>query len=194
MSLSITHKNITDEQTRMDTEYADCVKLKELAVQLSYPDREDVMDWYGSFDDKSKTKRSRKIYDPTAIKAREIWQNGIIGHYMPKEINWFAEQMSDRELRDSKNVRNWLQETDEHLRFVLNQSNYYEQKLVSIGDAGVIGDSFMYIEENDENGKQMMLAPHPREFRVRRDFWGRIVAIHHRFTKTLAQIDRKSVV
>ena len=85
MPLTITHKNIEDEQSRMDTDYRDCVKLKELAVQLSYPDREDVMDWYATFDDKArrKTSRSRKIYDATAIESREIWQNGIMGHYMP---------------------------------------------------------------------------------------------------------------
>jgi len=190
MALSITHKNITDEQTRMDADYKDCVQLKELAVQVSYPDRGDVMDWYATFDDNARKKlgRGRKIYDPTAIQARSIWQNGIMGHYMPKEINWFAEQMAGRKFRDSKNVTKWLQETDEHLRFTLHASNYYEQKLVNIGDAGVIGDSFMYIEEDDETGKQMMLTPHPREFRIRRDFWGRVVAIHHRFSKTLAQI------
>lgn len=189
MPITITPKNIEDEQERMDTDFRECVKLKELAIQLSYPGRSDVMDWYGSIaDDRVKTKRGRKIYDPTAIRGLEIWSNGIIGNYMPREINWFQEEMSERELRDIKSVRKWLQETDEHMRFVLNQSNYYEQKLVTIKDAGAIGDSYLFIEEDDDTGKQMMLAPHPREFRIRRDFWGRIVAIHHRFTKTIAQV------
>ena len=191
--MTITPKNITDEQERMDTEFKDCEKLKELAIQLTYPAREPAMDWYNVFDDKTRTKKSRVIYDPTAIAAREVWGNGILGNYMPKSTNWWVQQMSDNKLMESKRVRQWLQDTDEHLRAVLTQSgpdeaNYYNQKLVSINDAGVIGDSFMYIEEDKDTGKQMFMCPHPREFRVRRDFWGRVVAIHHRFNKTIGQV------
>ncbi len=191
--MTITPKNIEDEQKRMDLEFDNVKKLKELAIQLSYPAREDAMDWYNTFDDKIRSKKSRVIYDPTAIAARELWGNGILGNYMPKSTNWWVQQMADQKLMESKTVRNWLQDTDTHLRSVLNQSgpdeaNYYNQKLVSINDAGVIGDSFMYIEEDKETGKQMFMVPHPREFRIRRDFWGRIVAIHHRFIKTIGQI------
>jgi len=191
--MTITPKNIIDEQERMDTEFKDCEKPKELAIQLTYPDRESAMDWYNTFDDTQRTKKSRVIYDPTAIEGRKIWSNGILGNYMPKSTNWWVQQMSDRKLMDSKRVRQWLQDTDEHLRSVLTQSgpdeaNYYNQKLVSINDAGVIGDSFMYIEHDQESGKLMFMCPHPREFRIRRDFWGRIVAIHHRFNKTIRQI------
>jgi len=191
--MTITPKNIIDEQERMDTEFKDCENLKELAIQLTYPSREPAMDWYNTFDDKRQIKKSRVIYDPTAIGAREIWSNGILGNYMPKSTNWWVQQMSDMRLMDSKRVRQWLQDTDEHLRAVLTQSgpdeaNYYNQKLVSINDAGVIGDSFMYIEHDQETGKQMFMCPHPREFRIRRDFWGRVVAIHHRFNKTIGQI------
>ena len=112
---------------------------------------------------------------------------------MPKTTNWFVEQMADRELMKSKNVRQWLQDTDQHLRSVLDQSgpddaNYYNQKLISINDSGVIGNSFMYIEEDDETNKLMFSVPHPREFRIRRDFWGRVVAIHHKFIKTIEQV------
>lgn len=191
--MTITPKNIIDEQTRMDLEFRDCEKLKELAIQLTYPARESAMDWYSTFDDKKRTKRTRVIYDPTAIAAREIWGNGILGSWMPGSTNWWVEQMADLELMKSKNVRNWLQDTNTHLRGVLNHSgpddaNYYSQKLVSINDAGVIGDSFMYIEHDEESGKLMFMCPHPREFRIRRDFWGRVVAIHHRFKKTIGQI------
>ncbi len=191
--MTITPKNIIDEQERMDIEFKNCEKLKELAIQLTYPGREPAMDWYNTFDDKKRTKKSRVISDPTAIAAREVWGNGILGNYMPKSTNWWVQQMSDMKLMDSKRVRQWLQDTDEHLRAVLTQSgpdeaNYYNQKLVSINDAGVIGDSFMYIEHDEESGKQMFMCPHPREFRIRRDFWGRVVAIHHRFNKTIRQV------
>ncbi|MHC4677034.1 MAG: portal protein, partial [Planctomycetota bacterium] len=76
--------------------------------------------------------RIERVYDPTAMHAFGIWSSGIIGHYMPKNINWFAEELGDRRFKDSKSVIRWLQETDEHLRYVLRASgggsagtNYY---------------------------------------------------------------------
>jgi len=114
---------------------------------------------------------------------------------MPKDINWFIEEMAEKKLKDSKRVRQWLQDTDDHMRAVLSSSgavgantDYYTQKMITIKDAGFIGDSFMFIEQDDKSDKLMMLAPHPREFWVNRDFWGRIHCIHHKFQKTLLQI------
>ena len=185
-----TPKNIADEQGRLETDRKDYEPLKQLCTALSYPGRSDKMDYYSTFDPqkgKSNTK-SRKIYDPTAINGLEIWSSGVIGHYMPKDVNWFAEEMSEISLRESKRIRTFLQDTDEHLRSVLNRSNYYEQKLVTIRDSAAIGDSFIFIDEDKQDGKQMMLAPHPREFWVRRDWWGRVSVIHHKFANTLQNI------
>ena len=188
MALTKTAKEIIDEQGRLEVIRQPYESLKQLSTALSYPGRSDQMDYYGIFDEGKSNTKSRKIYDPTAIRGAEIWANGIIGQYMPKDINWFAEQMPDKILRDSKTVTTWLQETDEHLRFVLNQSNYYEQKLVTIKDSSVIGDSYLLIDEDKETGKLMFMAPHPREFWVMRDFWGRVIGIHHKFEKTVRDI------
>lgn len=163
--------------------------LKQISTALSYPGRSDQWEYYCMFDDEAAKKsntKTRKIYDPTAIRAFEIWSNGLMGYYMPKEIRWFMGLMADRKMRDLKRVRKWLQETDEHLSYTLNQSNYYEQKKVAIMDAAAPGDSYMYIDE--DNGKQIINVPHPREFWTLRDFWGRIIAIHHKFSDTLKNI------
>jgi len=180
-----TPKNIIDEQGRLETIRKPYEALKQISTALSYPGRSDQWDYrdsvLGSQAGKSNTK-VRKVYDATAFRGLDIWSNGLIGHYMPKEINWFALQMAERKLRDSKNVRRWLQETDEHLRYVLNQSNYYEQKLVTIKDAAAPGDAYLFIDEDSDSGKLMTMAPHPREFWVRRDWWGRVVGIHHKFS------------
>lgn len=184
--MTITPQNVIEEQDRLKSERDRYDKLKILCTQLAYPMRSDQWDSFGI--DEGSARRGKKIYDSTAIRALEIWGNGIIGHYMPREINWFAEQMADRKLNDLKRVRLWLQETDEHMRFVTAESNYYEQKLVTVMDAGGIGDSYLYIDKDDESGKQMMVAPHPREFYICRDFWGRIRHLHHKFEKTLRQV------
>jgi len=187
-----TPKNIIDEQGILETDRKDYESLKQLSTALAYPGRSDQWDYYCTFDDSKKGKSnlwSRKVYDATAFRGFEIWSNGIIGNYMPKETNWFSEQMSDRKLRDSKRINEWLQELDEHLRFVLSSSrDYYASKLTAIRDSGCIGDSFMYIDKDKVDGKIMTNVPHPREFWVKYDWWGRVLHIHHKFSKSMEEV------
>ena len=188
-----TPKGIIEEQVRLETIRENYRSLKELSVAISNPMRSDQWDYYAMFDSKAKsrTRRTMKVYDPIAFKGLEIWTNGIMGHYMPKGINWFAEQMADKELRDSKTVTKWLQDTDEHLRYVLNQSNYYDQKKITISDSASSGDSFMFIDQDRDSSKLLCLVPHPREFWISYDYWGRVRHIHYKFTKTLRDVQEE---
>lgn len=187
--MEITFEDVLNEQRRMEEERAKYEPLKKVCVDMAYPARASSWDLSDGLEGKA---NHRAIYDPTGAKSLEIWANGVIGNWMPKGISWFSQQMEDRSIKDSPSVRKWLQETEEHLRFVLGrsdgQTNYYDAKAQSIRDVGGIGDSFMYIDEDADSGKQMFFCPHPREFWVRRDFWGRIVAIHHKFFRTLRQV------
>lgn len=187
-----TPKNIIDEQGRLETDRQDYESLKQLSTALAYPGRSDQMDYGSAFLDNNKGKSnilSRKVYDATAFRGFEIWKNGIVGNWMPKETNWFTEQMSDRKLRDSKQTNKWLQELDEHFRYVLASSrDYYASKLWTIGDSGCIGDSFMYIDKDKTDGKIMTNVPHPRECWVKYDWWGRVLHIHHKFSQSMEEI------
>ena len=187
--LKLSPKNIIETQAKMEKERAEYEPVKTLCTQLAYPERSDQWTLFG-LQKGQNHKRSRRIYDSTAVQGMTTWSNGIMGFYMPKEINWFNERMGDKSLNESKIVRKFLQETDEHLRSVLDKSNYYEQKRTAVKDAGAIGDSFMFIDNDSEsNGNQIMSTPHPRECWIRRDYWGRVVVIHHKFTKTLREIE-----
>jgi len=195
--MDLTYDSVKKEQDALEKDRKDYESLKRLCCDLAYPDRIASWEWlYASSGIQTRGyKRTQRVYDATAMKGFEIWSNGIIGNWMPKDISWFTEQMADRKLRDSKHIITWLQETDEHMRFVLNQSgglgsnnDYYSQKIVSVRDAGCIGDSFTFIDEDKESGKLMFLTPHPREFWVKRDYWGRVTVIHHKTIYTLQQI------
>lgn len=181
-----TADSIIKDQSMLEDDRRPYEDQKQLCVQMALPSRSDQWDLFGT--DEGKSGKSKKIYDSTAIKSANIWATGIIGHYMPKEINWFTESMPNKKFRDNKKIRAFLQDTDEHLRYVLNACNYYESKLTTISDSGVIGDSFIYIDNDGTSGKLITMAPHPREFYLRRDYWGRVTRIHHKFVQTLQQI------
>lgn len=190
--MTITPQNINEEQSRMQTIRQDYEPLKQLSTALSYPARSDQLDYYRCFDEipGAPTTRSRKIYDSTAIKGLNTWGDGILGYFMPSAqgSNWFKEQPIAKELRDSKRVRQWCQDNDEHLGYVLSRCNYYSEKLNKIKDSGCIGDGYLFIDNDIETGKLICLAPHPREFWLKRDYWGRPVKIHHCFNKSIREL------
>lgn len=187
-----TPKNIVDEQGLLDKEYDDYKSLKQLSTALAYPGRSDQFDYARAMGvgKKGKTNTlSRKIYDATAFRGFEIWGNGVVGNFMPKETNWFMERMSDKKMNDSKAINRWLQELDEHLRYVLATSkDFYGEKLVRIKDSGCIGDSFLYLDKDPVDGKLLAKAPHPREFRTKYDWWGRVLHIHHKYEMSIQEV------
>ncbi len=198
--MDLTYESVNKEQQRMEDERRDFEPLKRICCDMAYPERVGAWDYqYAATGIAVKGKklenRIQRVYDPTAMKAFGIWSSGVIGHYMPKDINWFSEELSDRRYKDSKAVIQWLQDTDEHLRYVLRSSgdlgsgnNYYTQKAVAIRDGGCIGDSYMYIERDKQSGKQFMQTCHPNEFWVRRDYWGRILTEHHKTISTMRDL------
>lgn len=191
--MDITAEQVIREQTRLEDERRNYEPLKELCTGFAYPDRQDSYELFG-LDIGKKQPKTRRVYDPTAVSAFQVWKNGILGNYMPKGVPWFTEQMPNPRLKDSKNVRKWLQSNDEHLRYVVDSSGngdgcgYYDQQLVLLGDGGCIGDAAMFIDNDDETGKVMCMCPHPRTLWFKRDFWGRITGIHYKFQKTILQL------
>lgn len=200
--MDLTYDSVNKEQKYLEEYRRDYEPLKRICCDMAYPERVGAWDYQQAttgIEVKGRKVQSRikRVYDPTAMNAFNIWSSGIIGHYAPnvKGVNWFAEELANRQLKDSKRVIGWLQDTDDHLRSVLRSSggigsgnNYYTQKEVAIKDAGCIGDSFMYIERDKETGQQFMQTPHPNEFWMRRDYWGRVVNIHHKTVFTMQQI------
>lgn len=198
--MDLTYDSVNSEQAYLEAYRRDYEPLKRICCDMAYPERIgawDVQYAATGIAVKGREIQSRitRLYDPTAMKAFEIWSSGILGYYMPKDTPWFKEEYANRQLKDSKRVIQWLQDTDDHLNSVLRASggmgssnNYYVQKAVAIKDVGCIGDSYMYIERDEDTGKQFMMTCHPNEFWIRRDYWGRVLNIHHQYVMSMQEI------
>lgn len=201
--MDLTYDSVIKEQRYLEDTRKDYEKVKRLCIDLTYPERQASWEWfratYGK-DTPGKTQRAvyKRVSDSTAKHAFSIWRDGLLGNFFPKQINWFKEYYSDRELKDSKSVIKWLQDNDDHMVDVLNNSgsvgcdnDYYNQKKWTLGDAGGIGDSFLFIEKDEETGKQLFMSLHPKDCWIRRDFWGRVITIHYKMGQTLSKMVRE---
>ena len=186
-----TAAEIIKAHDRMKTDAEKYRDLKRICTKMAYPMRSNI--WDVETSDKGK-RQGKELFDTTAAKDLEIWSSGIMGYYAPKESPWFTQQLSEKTLMLSKVVRKWLQDLDDHMRYTLNRSGsmgvggYYEAKKMAITDSGCIGDSYLLIDEDVDSGKLMCQTPHPREFTVRRDYFGRVVELHREFKKTVQQV------
>lgn len=198
--MDLTYEMIEKEQSQMETKRKDYQPTKQLCIDLVYPERMASWEYLRSttgIETAGKKYQSvqKRVHDGTAKYAYSIWLNGVMGHFYPKQINWFKEYYSKRKLKDSKSVIKWLQDTDDHMIDVINRSgsvgcdnDYYNQKRWVLGDAGCIGDSFLFIQKDKETGKQFFMAAHPKDCWIKRDFWGRIVCIHYQMTYRAEQL------
>ena len=198
--MDLTYDTVNKEQQFLEEYRKDYEPLKRICCDMAYPERVGAWDYQHAatgiaVKGKKLHSRIRRLYDPTAMHAFNTWSGGLLGYYVPKDTPWFKEELSNRKLRNTKRVIEWLQDTDDHMVSVLRSSggigssnNYYTQKAVSIKDVGCTGDSYMYIEPDKETGKQLMQCPHPNEFWMRRDYWGRVVTIHHKTIKTMKDL------
>jgi len=198
--MDLTYETVNKEQNNLEDIRRDYEKCKRLQVDLTYPERTASWEWMNitsGIGQRGKVYSNvyKRVHDGTAKHAFTTWKNGIMGHFFPKQINWFKGGWSDRRLKESKNVIKWLQDNDDHFTSVLNNSgsvgcdnDYYNQKAWFIGDCGAIGDAFMFIEKDKTTGKQFYMTVHPKYCWIRRDFWGRIQNVHYKMSKTLGEM------
>jgi len=182
-------KDILTRQNRMEDAREPYEGLMNWNIRVAVPAREKISDY--EIDDKGNIK-GKGIWDPTAAASLETWKNGILGWHTPSNLpsGWFREAANDRELRENRRIRKFLQEVDEQLNFALDRSNYYEMKGVRLTDSGGIGPSYMFADEDVETGKINFRVPHPRQLWHELDFFGVVNKMHYRYELPLREAIR----
>jgi len=77
--------------------------------------------------------------------------SGIQNYLTPGASNWFALAHPNKEINESKNVRQWMQDVSDQLNYTLNRSNFYNQIPAFYKASGVYGTSVLMLEEDHED-------------------------------------------
>lgn len=94
-------------------------------------------------------KRTRNLYDTTAIRANQILAAGLHGYLTSPGTPWFTLRLQDYDLmQKSRDVKLWLKDAERKIMAVLNFSNFNSQIHELYLDLGAFGTACMYEEED----------------------------------------------
>ena len=156
-------------------------------TRLGNPRREDIR-----AEDSTNLKGQRKgraVYDGTALGSLGIWADGMQGFLLSG--SWFRSEMSNPELNELDNVRNWLQIYDRKMYAAFERSNYYAVLAEWFRDAGSIGTATLYTEEEIGANKAVHIVVHPREIWIAENLSGEVDTVHRKFMMTARQMEQK---
>ncbi len=135
--------------------------------------------------------RSEKKFDGTPTSAVKIATNGTYGLMVAKTMRWFKLKMSDEELDSRREVRIWLQDTENRLYSAFNRSNFYSTIKPYIKDGFSIGTANLYSQEDMATGKIYFTTIPIRDYRISLDKYGNIDRLHRDLTMTAKQLEQK---
>lgn len=137
---------------------------------------------------KQGNKKGEKVFDNTAIMARDRLAAAHESMLTPRNTKWHGLRCARADLNDRDDVQEYLEAVRDrvfgaryrpHANFASQIGAYYQQ-LDTFGTSGVFVDEIM--------GTSLRYkAMHLNELYVREDFQGRVVSVNRKFTLTASQ-------
>jgi len=94
------------------------------------------------------TKQTEKLFDSTALHANQLLASSMQSTLTSAATKWFQLKARDMDLREDKEVLEWLEEVSNLLFFELQISNFEAETHELYLDLGAFGTSCMLIEED----------------------------------------------
>ncbi|CAB4161356.1 Head-to-tail connector protein, podovirus-type [uncultured Caudovirales phage] len=99
----------------------------------------------------NKVQRQKKIYDSTGRRALNVLAAGLMAGMTSPARPWFRLAISDRDLMERHNVKDWLQDVTDIMREVFSQSNTYRVLHQMYVELGAFGTACSVIMPDYEN-------------------------------------------
>lgn len=146
------------------------------------------------------------IYDDTAMLARNMLTDGMVGYLCSRNQPWFALELPGKfnfprssgmrawngQRADSfPQVKMWLQESQEVMYSAFNRSNFYDTVTEFISDGATCGTSHFLIEEDIQRQSINFLVPHFRECYIATNQYGKVDTNYRVYKMTLRQLAQK---
>lgn len=148
----------------------------------------------------------QEIYDDSAMLARNMLVDGMVGYLCSRNQPWFALELpgkfnfprasgmrswSGRRVDEFPQVQRWLQDCQTVMYSAFNRSNFYDVITEFISDGATCGTATLQIEEDITNAAIVFTVPHFRECFIAENQWGKVDIIYRIYKMTLRQLSQK---
>jgi len=142
------------------------------------------------------------VFDDTAMLAKNIARDGMVGYLCSRNQPWFALEMpskfvfpktslmrgwSDKRIDSYPIVAKWLQDCQEGMYSAFNRSNFYDIIPEFIGDGITCGTAYLLVEEDDDLSRLVFTLPHFRECFIAENKFGKVDTLYRIYKITLKQ-------
>ncbi len=143
------------------------------------------------------------VYDDTAMLARNVSTDGMVGALCSRNMPWFGLEIpgkfnfprsagmrswSGKRIDEYPQVQKWLQDCQTVMYSALNRSNFYDIITEFISDGMTVGTAYLVIEEDMEAGRIVFTVPHFREMYIAENRFGKVDTNYRVYTMTLRQL------
>jgi hypothetical protein len=168
-------KTITADQGRMVEVRRPRESTTKQINLLFRPERTDIDDNKQEGD-----KLAPKNFLPEAELALYKWKNAFAGSTAAQRLDWFNYGFSAEAINGLDVAQIYLQEAREQMRNAFERSNFYDESIPMIGDAGADGNGFMEPIHDLDTNQAMFQTEDPGDVWISRDKYGKINRVHIR--------------
>lgn len=148
----------------------------------------------------------REVYDDSAMLARNMLVDGMVGYLCSRNQPWFALELpgkfnfprasgmrswSGKRVDTYPQVQRWLQDSQDVMYSAFNRSNFYDVIPEFIGDGATCGTGYLQIEEDVPQATIVFTVPHFRECFISENQYGQVDTVYRVYIMTLRQLVQK---
>lgn len=146
------------------------------------------------------------VYDDTAMLARNMLTDGMVGYLCSRNQPWFAlelpgkfnfprtspmRQWTGQRVDAYPQVQKWLQDCQTVMYSAFNRSNFYDVVTEFISDGATCGTANMLVEEDIQRAAINFLVPHFRECYIAENQFKKVDTVYRVYKMTLRQLSQK---
>lgn len=125
---------------------------------------QDLHNYYYVESDNITTKKARgseitKLLDTTSLDAADIAAAGLSNYLTPESSKWLFLEHPNPELRDNKEVQNWMHDTADELLYTFARSNFYNQMSIFYKSSLVYGTASLVTERDPHDNLRFYNLP-----------------------------------
>ena len=110
-------------------------------------------------DKKARGSEITRLLDTTSLDAADVAAAGLCNYLTPESSKWLFLEHPDMELRENKEVQNWMHDVADELLYTFARSNYYQQMSIFYKSSLVYGTASLVTERDPRDNLRYYNLP-----------------------------------